>query len=657
MSAVLRILGWKAVGLRCPDHELSFDKGSGQPYKVTLIQMPNGTGKTTTLALLRAALSGVAEQWAPEQVRSFQKRRPKTDRGYFELRLLLNNRRVTIAMEFDFEKGRVVYRTTRSPHGQQSGYRPPAEFRRYMQPDFVNFFVFDGELAEKLLDRTETNAEVAVTTLFQINLLDEVKQVVMDYWERQTQGKPKEQKGLTRRQNYRDKLQARLSYLLREKARLERERDTRQTELVRYRERYERELHRLGELERQIQDAESRYQEATRRVQDEASEILDRMRDPHALSATFAKEIYDFKQGLDRVKLPESAAREFFEELANESVCVCGRPIDAEIQQVIRERASRYLGSDNMDLLNRIKRSISEAVGNDLNLASQEVAEMLRNLERLMWNEQTTLQELQSLRVQADEADPAVKAASQEISRLETELAEIEQSLARFESDDDSLDDDRTFGIKVIKERLERAEKQLAEVHGTLTLKRKRDVLAEVLDEASRRARVSIAEELCMLTNQRIRELMPYNNISLAHIDKSLVLEGQEGGSVGETLSVAYAFLATLFNQSEHQLPFVVDSPANSIDLEVRPKIGELIPKLTSQFIAFTISSERDGFVDALARANPTEVQFLTLFRKNRTSWQHLVSESDVCIETTDGLCVTGKSFFFRFQEDDEEGN
>src|SRR5690606_12775945 len=294
--------------------------------------------KTTTLALLRAALSGVAEQWAPEQVRSFQKRPPTTDRGYFELRLLLNNRRVTIAMEFDFEKGRVVYRTTRSPHGQQSGYRPPAEFRRYMQPDFINFFVFDGELAEKLLDRTETNAEVAVTTLFQINLLDEVKQVVMDYWERQTQGKPKEEKGLTRRQNYRDKLQARLSsllrekarlerergtrqtqgkpkgekgltgrqnyrdklqarlrFLLREKARVERERDTRQTELVRYRERYERELHRLGEFERQIQDAESRYQEATRRVQDEASEILDRMRDPHALSATFDKAINDIK--------------------------------------------------------------------------------------------------------------------------------------------------------------------------------------------------------------------------------------------------------------------------------------------------------------------------------------------------------------------------
>src|SRR5690606_8405714 len=157
MSAVLRILGWKAVGLRCPDHELSFDKGSGQPYKVTLIQMPNGTGKTTTLALLRAALSGVAEQWAPEQVRSFQKSAPPTDRGFSERGLCYVAGRAASAMQFDVQRCSVVYRPTRSPHGQQGGYRPPAEFRRYTHPDCVTFFVVDGELAENLLHRTETN--------------------------------------------------------------------------------------------------------------------------------------------------------------------------------------------------------------------------------------------------------------------------------------------------------------------------------------------------------------------------------------------------------------------------------------------------------------------------------------------------------------------
>ena len=60
MPAIMRILGWKAHGLRCPDHEIDCTDTDNNVHSVTLIQMPNGTGKTTTLALLRAALSGAA---------------------------------------------------------------------------------------------------------------------------------------------------------------------------------------------------------------------------------------------------------------------------------------------------------------------------------------------------------------------------------------------------------------------------------------------------------------------------------------------------------------------------------------------------------------------------------------------------------------------
>ena len=49
------------------------------------------------------------------------------------------------------------------------------------------------------------------------------------------------------------------------------------------------------------------------------------------------------------------------------------------------------------------------------------------------------------------------------------------------------------------------------------------------------------------------------------------------------------------------------------IDLAVRPRIGDLIPRLTDQFIAFTISSERAGFVQRLKQAAGGDVQFLTV--------------------------------------------
>ena len=46
----IEIKGWKSEGLRCPDVDFNLDKNK---RLITLIQMPNGTGKTTTLKLLK----------------------------------------------------------------------------------------------------------------------------------------------------------------------------------------------------------------------------------------------------------------------------------------------------------------------------------------------------------------------------------------------------------------------------------------------------------------------------------------------------------------------------------------------------------------------------------------------------------------------------
>ena len=142
MAAVMRILGWKAQGLRCPDHEISCVDSDGQPFPVSLVQMPNGTGKTTTLALLRAALSGAAADpgWDRQTISEYRKKNGSSTEGSFEVRLLLNDRRATILMEFDFENGRVSYKTTHGP-GRREGFNPPSDFRRFMNENFVNFFV------------------------------------------------------------------------------------------------------------------------------------------------------------------------------------------------------------------------------------------------------------------------------------------------------------------------------------------------------------------------------------------------------------------------------------------------------------------------------------------------------------------------------------
>lgn len=51
----LRVLGWRYENLRGGLRDVSIDLESS-PGRWALIQMPNGTGKTTTMSLFRAAV-------------------------------------------------------------------------------------------------------------------------------------------------------------------------------------------------------------------------------------------------------------------------------------------------------------------------------------------------------------------------------------------------------------------------------------------------------------------------------------------------------------------------------------------------------------------------------------------------------------------------
>jgi DNA sulfur modification protein DndD len=654
MAAVMRVLGWKAVGLRCPDHEIMCCNNAGQAYPVTLIQMPNGTGKTTTLALLRAAFSGNAVEWEPEKIAEYQKKNSNSKIGKFELRLLLNDRRVTIIMEFDFETGSVYYKTTRGS-GQVKKFDPPPDFSRFLNSNFVNFFVFDGELAQHLLDKTHTRAESVVENLFHINVFAALKNQLQQYWDDKIQNISATESTLKKRQNKVVFLRARLVGLEKEKQALTKKKGTLSAKLTTQQDIYSQEIskeqersHKLSKIEEQVGILKSQTRE-------KSLEVLDIMRDPHSLSLMFANDILQLKLGLDRVKLPESAAREFFDELASESICVCGRPIDHEVGLMIRERAQQYFGSDNVALLNSIKSSIHEAVGPSTSVPAALLDSKLSDLNSVVDAKKQAQNELDELQFEAEQADPAVKAAKEEMEQLERQLSDIEDELEKFDTKDEGDSDERTFGIAAIKKRIKTSEEKLAEITETIELKRKRDALDKILTRAHTLSRSAITKELCNESNDRIRKLMPDNNILIERIESCLVLHGQEGGSVGETLSVAYAFLATLFHRSDHQLPFVVDSPAGSIDLAVRPKIAELIPKLSGQFIAFTISSERQGFVQRLKLASDSTVEFLTLFRKGSKELEKSAKKQPDCAETSDGLRVRGESFFNSFQLDEEE--
>lgn len=664
MSSTIRILGWKAVGLRCPDHEINCCNKKGDPAQITLIQMPNGTGKTTTLTLLRAALSGAAENWNRSQVEGLRKKNRDSNEGLFELWLTFNNKRLTIILEFNFDTGQVRYKTTWGS-GQEDGFNPPFELLRFMNEDFVNFYVFDGELAENFLSQRHTDAEQAVETLFQVHLLSRMANKVSDYWDKQTRNvTAKDETGYKRRKNRLKSWRNRYDDLICQKNDLEDQLAKTERQLASQRDKYDQEIKKEKDRAREIEEARQALEALQRQVRDSEQELLDSMRDPQALSSSFATAMFELKSGLDRVKLPESAAREFFEELAEEKECICGREINDEIREAIHKRSQQYLGSDDVTLLNSMKSAILDAVGQSRSEAANVLSDKIVDLSDIVKDSRLAQNKLHGLKYAAEQSDPDVKKAGKNIDRLESDCKDFRKDLEKFGGKDDkvrldrigNVDPERITAIETINAGIKVLEDQVAEVTNTRMLRKKRDILTKIIKSVHLKARHAITEDIRDEANDRIEELMPHNDIRIDEINRCLVLRDQSGGSVGETLSVGYAFLSTLFDRAnQHHLPFVVDSPANPIDFEIRPKIGGLVPKLTGQFIAFVISSEREKFLPSLKHASNGNIQFTTLFRKGASHHEAKAEADPSCVTTVDGFRVMGEQFFNEFQLDTEE--
>jgi len=658
MANELKFLGWKAKGLRCPDHEIDLTNGSS-PHPITLIQMPNGTGKTTSLNLLRATMSGGAHSWNTDKVRSFRKKNSETDRGRFTVRFLVGGERATIKLHLDFQKGTAQYKTTYRS-GSELGFHPPLDFQRFMTPWFVRFFIFDGELAKKLLDSSETDAEQAIENLFQIRLLDTMKKRVEDYWEEETTDKrvSRDSRLGKQRRKYR-KAKERLDFLRKQRAKDERQLDKLRNELNQKKAKFKEELSNQNELNERLVTATENLTRAKGEVEKIAGDILRSMRKPHALSHLFAEEMIELRQHLDSVKLPERSSREFFVELANEeNHCICGRELHNEHRQTIRERAELYLGSDDNAFLNNMKERVGQI------MKSPEEAE--NNLKSDIDDLTQTITERQRWRTKLDEVedegaagDPKVADVRDEVDELERKVRDLEEKMRRYESRDDTPAIGKAWGIDVVKRRAGRHEKKVGEIADALNLLDKRNCLQKILDDASQQSREAVSHEVCIQANNQIEDLMPNNDIRIDGIDRCLRLHNQQTGSEGETLTVGYAFLSTLFQLSSYRLPFIVDSPTGKIDLSIRSHVGEIVPQLANQFVAFTTSSERQAFVTTLheeARNQGKDVQFITLFRKGveEAEQQMRTGSPSQDKESKDGWRVEGQEFFYHFQLDQE---
>lgn len=650
MTIDIKLVGWEISGCRCPDHEISLLDEQERPYPVSLIQMPNGTGKTTTLELLRLALSGAAMHKPISEIKKYAKRAGETTQGRIKVVLSVNGDRVTFVMTLDFGQGRVIYKTTKGS-GQVNGFEPPLEIRKFLNSDFIDYFILDGELANRLLKPEKAAAQQAIDALFQIDTLKKISLVIHNYWISKTAGQATEQAGLTSRQRKVSELTEKVKLYKLDFKKIEKEIEKITSDLEEKENEFNEAINNHQSQQKNLLALKDKANEAQVHLRGLTLQAFEASTSPQNLSPLFGQACIDLKAGLDRVKLPEAAAKEFFEEICDEPECICGTKITEELKKTIKRKASQYLGSNDVSLLNALKTSIEERVGRDPEKHSVDFIELLRSLSESVRLAQRSELEFKESAFQAGNVDPAIKNAQESINSLRENYTLKMIDIARYTDQDDSED---TRCISILEARLKVAEDKLAEITNTRSLKSKTDQLIGILDLSYKVSSKKLSDEILRETNKNILKWLPHNGIEVDKIDGHLWLKNTTEGSVGENLSVAYAFLSTLFNRSTHSLPFIVDSPAGPLGNVVRRKIGKTIPLLSKQFVSFVISSERPDFISGGIERATDQIQYITIFRKRITDYYEQAKKIKGTSSSSDGVSVYDKQFFYDFEMDDE---
>ena len=643
----IKLKGWTSEGFRCPDVQIDLSDGD-KAYDISFIQMPNGTGKTTTLELLRACLSGDTSSWSSNYIYQLKKKNHPINEGKFTTNLLVNDQVLSIELVADFsEKSISFYTISPGSGGRKRGWIIPNQLARFLNQEFIKLFIFDGELADKLLDNKYDEASKAIDALFQLYLLDEIDIRLSEYWDEKTKDVPrKSQQAITQQKKKLKELKQRQKELNKKFKNAEARISSNDKRIEEIEEEVNRRISEVEEFRKEYNEAISSLGDLNGKIVNKSQIAFQKLRNPASIHKNITSSLVLSKDNLDNLKLPANTSKQFFEELAEEKNCICGRPIGSQEKQEILQKSEYYLSNDIAGFLNAYKTEVSSLQSKSFE--QDALKEDLDGLDDLL-NERDRIEgRMRHIQNQLKErGDEKLKELEKEQTTLENENEKLKDLIKRFENDTET-NPLKTKNLSLIDEEITKIDEEIKTISGKVDLKNKIDLVKEILSQVKLISKEELKVKILEKFQERVQKTLEHNPISVESIDGAITLENQQSGaSVGQTLSIAYCYLTTLLQWGTHSFPLVVDSPAGPLDLSVRRQVSKIIPKLTDQFIAFTISSERDGFVDEIKAISANSIRSLTVLRKSDYSNKQVEEHKpDITFESVDGYVISDENFF-----------
>lgn len=568
--------------------------------------MPNGTGKTTTMKLLRAIFTN--EPLSPEDINSF--RASTEDKsGQFILGLELDEIPYRLRMELDYLKGTVSYFTTR-PATQGGGEEPglvfPPELKMLLTKRFASLFIFDGELAKGIRDQGGREADEAIRTLYRLNELSTLRNRVSQVLS-QEQNAAKHvtsatsKQGVALLQTHRDNAKRVRDKLNSDLKQSRKELSEKKDELDEINLTVEQFIKKNGDIEQERDALDLRITDVDNLLFNAVSNCMNDYRSPAKLSEKLKNRMTGLATNFTTLQLPKTTSRDFFTELSNEELCICGRKIgDHEKGEIVR-RADSYLAEDQISIIVGMKRTLNELgpIAPSFPVAVSSVRDAAKSRKSVERERDVLLKKIE------DSGDASVADLKQRIATLKSELTTIEARIRHISTTDPqeqrSSGCDEKSNLSLAKREYEIKKEAYVKATKTEQFTAQAEKLVSDLAQIEQTALRSLRETVRQQTNEKLKSLVLMHELEVSRIDGAISLssdrfDSHAGVSEGQSLSVAYAFLTSLLSAAAYELPFIVDSPAVSLDLDVRREVVKIIPNLFDQMVMFVLSSEQAGF-------------------------------------------------------------
>ncbi|MFW6116325.1 MAG: hypothetical protein ACOC6F_01230 [bacterium] len=305
------------------------------------------------------------------------------------------------------------------------------------------------------------------------------------------------------------------------------------------------------------------------------------------------------------------AQTRLIEDLLEDTLCVCGRELNAEARAFLSQRLADLQGQlassqriqERTGSFTGVTRELSSVEGQIQRIEQLPDAEQIQGALLMKYNLQVQREELEQEIVAREERLEGDKDA--DIAQVFSTLGEKRSDLSNLEDQIQKAEEDVKDARKTLGDR----QKALNEAARALDDKRRivdvlqmtlsaRSVAQELVERLLELRQDTIERQMTNVFRMVTNKKQEYDGIELCDdfaprvVTRSGELMRREELSAGEKEVVAFSFIAGLNQSTETNAPLVMDTPFGHLDTRHRDGLLDALPKLPCQVIL--LATDRD---------------------------------------------------------------